>query len=134
MGNVKSQHKQRTSVCVRFISQLRSLYIQITLFLFFAFTPLILFLFLFDIGQILPMIALELPVLLAMPKSLYLSLFYTSVMYFLYNTVSFNIHSSSSPILFYSFFDSAFLFWRVSLQSHMRSLIVARDFSLWWLA
>eukprot|EP00026_Physarum_polycephalum_P003955 Phypoly_transcript_03972.p1 GENE.Phypoly_transcript_03972~~Phypoly_transcript_03972.p1 ORF type:complete len:676 (+),score=76.79 Phypoly_transcript_03972:263-2290(+) len=47
---------------------------------------------------ILPMLIFELPVLATMPKQVYLSLFYTSVMYFLYNTVSFTVLEGVSPI------------------------------------
>jgi exopolysaccharide biosynthesis predicted pyruvyltransferase EpsI/drug/metabolite transporter (DMT)-like permease len=47
---------------------------------------------------IFPMIFIELPVLLTIPKSVYLSLFYTSVMYFLYNTVSFTVLEGVTPV------------------------------------
>jgi len=47
---------------------------------------------------ILPVLFYELPILLTIPRSVYLSIFYTSVMYFLYNTVSFTVLEGVSPV------------------------------------
>eukprot|EP00026_Physarum_polycephalum_P004075 Phypoly_transcript_04092.p1 GENE.Phypoly_transcript_04092~~Phypoly_transcript_04092.p1 ORF type:complete len:731 (-),score=94.91 Phypoly_transcript_04092:77-2083(-) len=47
---------------------------------------------------IFPVLMFELPALAILPRSAYLSIFYTSVMYFLYNTVSFTVLEGVSPV------------------------------------
>jgi exopolysaccharide biosynthesis predicted pyruvyltransferase EpsI/drug/metabolite transporter (DMT)-like permease len=47
---------------------------------------------------ILPVLMFELPALSSLPRSVFLSLFYTSVMFFLYNTISFTVLEGVSPV------------------------------------